>query len=105
MKSTTAEVGTSAAAEEEISNQLYEGRLELEIAPPVDFRQVLKLQSNLRGVPDLKVVSVGGSAQGTNTITVALNQPLPLISLLREMPLVEDAVSWGESIRVTLKPV
>ena len=38
-------------------------------------------------------------------IVVVINQPLPLLDILKEMPLVESAVANGDKIHVVLKRI
>ena len=98
------------AAEEEASvapaqgngDTVYQGMVELDIAA-VDAQQISNLLSYLREVPILQVVSLSGSATRDNTVVVVANRPLPLLSVLREMPPVETAIVSGNKIEVTLK--
>ena len=66
--------------------------------------QPLKLQKQLRAISNVRVASTGGSAAGNTTVVVIIEEPLPLISILGEMPQVEAAVSKGSSIQVMLEP-
>ncbi|MEK7354017.1 MAG: hypothetical protein AABZ77_05885, partial [Chloroflexota bacterium] len=64
----------------------YDGEIELAIAVPVDPAAVSKLYNYLRATPDMKVLYTEGSADRGTTITIALDKPLPLISLMSKMP-------------------
>jgi hypothetical protein len=77
--------------------------VELEVASPVDFAQVLKLQTHLRKAPYVSLVSAGGSATGNTTVLVVLDKPLPLLSILKEIPLVETATREGGRICIALR--
>ncbi len=83
--------------------QPYEGRLELEIPPPVDYSQILKFQRYLRDVPDLHLVSIGGASDGGASVIIVINQPLPILSILKQMPLVKDVVKQEKNIQLMLK--
>ena len=82
--------------------ELYQGMMELEIVS-LDPKQVPDFVSQLQRVPNLQVVSFKGSSTGESMVVVVANRPLPLPSILREIPSVESAVSNGGKIQVTLK--
>jgi len=99
-----AEVEAGVASTGEGDEGLYQGMLELEIAP-VAAKQIPNFLSNLQRVPNLQVVSFKGSATGESIIVVIINRPLPLSAILNEMPLVESAIANGNKIQVTLRSV
>ncbi len=84
-------------------NELYQGRVELEVTAPTDFVQMWKLRAYLSMVPSIRVASVGGSASGGTTIVVILDKPLPLVSILNEIPLAKGVVKKEKNIRVALE--
>ena len=93
----------SLAPAEAGGDELYQGRVELEItAPIVDFAQMLKLQTHLREVPDLQLLSVGGSTDGGTRIVVVVDKPLRLASILSEMPLAKYVVKREKNIQVVI---
>lgn len=94
---------TSSAPEEVVSDGLYHGRVALEITAPIDFTQMIKLQAYLRAVPDLQLASVGGSAAGDAMIIVIADKPLPLVSILSEMPLAKDVIKKERNIQMALE--
>jgi hypothetical protein len=98
-----AEVEAGAAPEEAGGAELYLGRVELEIIAPIDFGQMMKLQAQLRGVTNLRLVSAGGSAAGNTTVVVSIDKPLPLINILRKMPPVKGVVKKEKNIQVALE--
>ena len=63
---------------------------------------MMKLEAQLYEVPNLRLVSVGGSAAGDTKIVVIIDKPLPLVSILREMPPVKSVGKKGENIQVAL---
>ncbi len=84
-------------------DELYQGRVELEIAAPIDFVQMVKLQAHLYEVPELGLVSVGGSADGDTAIVLVADKPLPLLSILKQMPLIKNVAKKQKNIRVALE--
>ena len=88
---------------EQVSAELYEGIVKLAIASPVDYEQMKELSEYLRQVQNLHLVLVGGSVEEGTKIVVSAEKPIPLVSVLREMPPVEQVVKKGKEIQVTLK--
>ena len=63
-------------------DSLYTGEVELAIAKPLNPKMVSKLYNYLQTTPEIKFAHTSGSwARGT-TITVVLDKPIPLISVL-----------------------
>jgi vacuolar-type H+-ATPase subunit H len=79
-------------------NRLYQGRVELDIPEPVDFKGLMALQDKIREIASLRLHSVGGSAAGNTTIVVVLDEPLPLVRILAEMLSTRAIVNEGENI-------
>ena len=90
-------------AKEKASTELYKGMVKLAIVSPVDYDQVRELEEYLRQVQDLRLVLVRGSVEEGTKIIVSAEKPIPLVSVLREMPPVEQVVKSGKEIQVTLK--
>jgi colicin import membrane protein len=102
-KAGQAKTEAKTEAEEEVGAELYEGMVKLTIASPVDYEQIRKLEEYLRQVQNLHLVSVGGSTEEGTKIVVSAEEPIPLASVLREMPSIEQVVRKGKEIQVTLK--
>ena len=75
----------------------------LEMANPTLFDEIYKLQKRLENVDGLKVIVTGGSQHEGVFIGVSVQKPMDLISVLSNMPMVEDAFAKGEKIVVVLK--
>ena len=69
-----------------VGAELDKGMLELAIAPTADLGQMRELEECLCRVQDLRVLSVGGSADEGNRIVVSIEKPMPLTNVLREIP-------------------
>lgn len=68
----------------------FAGEIELVIDVPVDLKTVSALYSTLQTVSELRILNTRGSAARGTVITVVLNKPMPLISLISaKMPNVE----------------
>ena len=64
------------------SQTLYTGEVELAISVPVDLKMVSKLYNYLQTTPEIKIVRTIGSWDQGTTITVVLDKPIPLISVI-----------------------
>jgi len=82
----------------------YEGRLELTILAPIDVKQKKDFEKLLTEVPDLHLLGDGGSSDGSNWLEIELDQSIPLVSMLKQMPQVKKVASHGNNIVVALEP-
>ena len=103
-KAEEAEKKAKRETEEKVSAELYEGTVKLTIVSPVDYKQMRKLEEYLRQVQNLRLVLVGGSVEEGTKIVVSAEKPIPLVSVLREIPSVEQVVKKEKEIQITLKP-
>jgi len=71
------------------SKTLYTGEVELAISVPVDLKMVSKLYSYLQTIPDIKILHTSGTWDRGTTITVVLDKPMPLISVISKIGGVE----------------
>ena len=83
--------------------ELYEGEVLLEIAAAEDYRQVMELKKHLCQIQSLDSVILSWSEDKGVEIIIWASKPMPLIDILREMPLVEQVVQQGRKTRVILK--
>ena len=68
---------------------LYDGEIELTIAPPIDPVAVSKLYNQLQMASEIKILYTRGSWNQGTTITVSLDRPLPLIDIISRTPNIE----------------
>ena len=80
---------TDSARLKQDSQTLYAGEVELAIAIPVELKMVSRLYNHLQTIPELKILQTRGSWERGTTITVVLDKPIPLISLISKIPGVE----------------
>jgi len=83
--------------------ELYRGRVALKIVPPIDFAQLDGLKKALFEVKNLRVVVVAGAAGEGIQILVSAEEPLPLLNILRGVPVVAGVARKGGEIQVSLK--
>ncbi len=84
-------------------NQTYQGRLKIDIAPPVDSEQLANLEQNLLKTPNLRVIVKGGAEDGSAWIEIEISKPLPLLDIFRKLPGVKDVVGAKSYIIVAMK--
>lgn len=95
-----------APAKDKGEPRLYNGCLNLAVSPPFDRMQLRSIQSGLAQVPGLRILSTGGyteGEQGMMKYTIDLEQPTPLLEILRAMPAVGDVASQKGDVAITLK--
>jgi len=61
---------------------LYAGEVELVIGVPVNPNMMAKLHNYLQTTPEIKFVRTSGSWNRGSTITIVLDKPIPLISVI-----------------------
>ena len=57
----------------------------------------------MREVQNLRLVLIGGSVEEGTKIVISAEKPIPLVSVIREMPPVEQVIKKDKEIQVTLK--
>ncbi len=68
------------------SQTLYGGEVELAIAMPVELKLVSKFYNHLQTIPEIKIRHTKGSWDRGTTITVVLDKPTPLLSVISKIP-------------------
>jgi vacuolar-type H+-ATPase subunit H len=99
----TVQVEASPAPAETGSTKHYHGEVKLEVTSPGGIGEAGMFWEQLRKVPNIELESLGSFAQGKITATINIAEPVPLIGIIKEMPLVESVVEHGDSINVVLK--
>ncbi|MFC2047306.1 hypothetical protein ACFLTK_03430, partial [Chloroflexota bacterium] len=82
---------------------LYVGIVEMTILEPADYYKIRTLREYLQQVQDLRIELVCGSVDKSTEIIVKATKPIPVMDILREMPLVEHVVNRDKKIQITLK--
>ena len=68
-----------------LESELYDGEIELSIAPPVDAIKILRLMEGVQTYPEIQIKSVVTSLIGPGTMTLFLEKPIDLIALLKSI--------------------
>jgi hypothetical protein len=75
--------------------------MELKTLSTMDYVVVRKLKGFLVQVPNIKYLGESSSEDGT-ILLFELKEPSPLMDILSNIPLVEDLVTEGDSIKLIL---
>jgi len=97
------QLGLNPASAEAASTKLYSGEVKLDIKSSGDFGQLGRFTERLRRVPNVKLTSLGSCAQGTTMAIIAVAEPIPLTTILKEMPIVEEVIGQDHHVEVALK--
>jgi len=85
------------------SNKLYKGEVKLLILPPVDSKILKELEGDLRNTKGLKILLIGGTADGGMQIVLSTEKPVPILNILKKNPQVENVNSNEDTIYISLK--
>jgi hypothetical protein len=92
-----------SASQEADGGKVYQGTLELDISPPETSVHLGRLLKHLREVAGLEVLLVGNSGDKKTQVTVFVGKPLPLVSILKEIPPVKSVIEKDNNIQVVLE--
>jgi hypothetical protein len=87
---------TTVALDESTDSTNYEGRVELNVLPPLAPNQLVEIQRYLRDWPGVGIIELGPSSDGYS-ITLSLDKPMPLLDILKQLPAIEDAKEKTDS--------
>ena len=85
-----------------ISSEIYEGKVQLVIPSPPDFRKVEQFKKHLEENENLTILWTGGSADEGAIIAVSVHKPTSLLLNLNQIPLVESVSKKSNKIAITL---
>jgi len=83
--------GNVRQTEEASMSELFEGIVELALAPPVPVRSLLLLHAQLKHTPNIDVLNVKGSVDEGITVRMIIRNPVPLLELIKKIALVRNA--------------
>ncbi|UCH43220.1 MAG: hypothetical protein JSW16_01395 [Dehalococcoidales bacterium] len=72
---------------------LYEGKVNLDIVPPVDLAKFMNFRKEIKNIPQLRILHVSSSQKRGGTISILLTEPTPLLDILNGITDVEDVVA------------
>ena len=74
----------------------FDGIVELALVPPLHLDTLLSLHKRLKQLSDVEVLNVSGSVDKGITIRTLIRTPIPLLGLIRELPVVKQASCGNE---------
>jgi vacuolar-type H+-ATPase subunit H len=80
---------------------MFQGQMELKTLSSVEYTLVKELKGFLTRVPNVKYLGESSSEEGT-ILTFEIQEPLPLIDILGNIPLVQNVVTQGDNISLSL---
>jgi DNA-binding response OmpR family regulator len=86
----------SAAKGTKDSLELQQDVVELTISTAVNLEQIMRFQSRLNSIRQLKVLDIRGLVEKDVTIGLSLENPVPLLDILKTMPEIEKAAETLE---------
>ncbi|HUV51962.1 MAG TPA: response regulator [Dehalococcoidia bacterium] len=75
---------------------LHNDVVELTISPAVNLEQIMQFQSRLKSIRQLKVLDINGSVEKDVVIKLSLENPVPLLDILKTMPEIEKVAETIE---------
>jgi len=75
---------------------LHNDVIELTISPAVNLEQIMQFQSRLNSIRQLKVLDINGSVEKDVIIRLSLENPVPLLDILKTMPEIEKVAETLE---------
>jgi vacuolar-type H+-ATPase subunit H len=80
---------------------LFKGQIELKTLSSMDYTLVKELKGFLIKVPNVKYLGESSSEEGS-ILSFEIREPLPLVDILGNIPLVENVVTQGDNVKLTL---
>ena len=97
-KKAATEIAWEREDKEEKRKAAHKQRVELVIIPPVDFVQLEKLRISLHQLANSSILSMWGTADGGASIFALTEKPASLISDLRKIDVVEEALEIDKEL-------
>lgn len=84
-RTSTSELEEQAPVPDELDMTTDEGKLELEVLPPIDIMKILEIVNYLDSLPEVENTELIPHTERPS-IVVSLREPIPLIDMLRALP-------------------
>ena len=98
-----AEKETEVETGEVAGEELYQGVVKLILALPIKLSRMREMEKTLHQVEGLHLEVIGGSLDDGAGIIVSVENPIPLIDILKGIPSVAGVAKQGKDIRVVLE--
>jgi HD-GYP domain-containing protein (c-di-GMP phosphodiesterase class II) len=92
----------SHKAVRDFDEDLYTGEVRLVVPLTVGGLEVRRFKEHLESIEDLKIIMTGGSEEEGHLILLSVQKPMPLISVINDVTMVESVEKHGKNILVSL---
>ena len=97
-------VAQEKAKSEEVAPaiRIYKGKVRLNLIRPVSVSQIKQCEEFLAALPNVQVVSTGGSASEGPEIVISVKKPLPLGEIISNNQLINKILSKGKRLEIIM---
>ena len=85
------------------SSELVSGIISLNIAHPTTPAKLKELEEEIKQVPELKIVLIGGAIDEGTEIIVSADNPIPLVEILSSLPSVSEVSKKSKLTQLVLE--
>jgi vacuolar-type H+-ATPase subunit H len=82
--------------------RMLEGRLKFQLSQSRDSNRIKHFQEQLLSIPHLKLIASGGSVDEGYWIEAELDEPMPIVKILKGIPFVRETVLHRNTIDVAI---
>ena len=100
--SSNIESRTDKSPAEEKDGRMLEGRLKFQLPRSGDYNRIRHFQEQLLSIPHLKLIGSGGSVDKGYWIEAELDEPMPIVKILKGIPLVKETVLHKKTIDIAI---
>lgn len=100
--SSNIESRTDKSPAEEKDGRMLEGRLKFQLSQSRDSDRIRHFQKQLLSIPHLKLIASGGSVDEGYWIEAELDEPMPIVKILKGIPLVKETVLHKNTIDIAI---
>ena len=93
----------STTVDKKTTAELFKGQLTLSIMPPVDLGPLKRLEASLKNTPELRLTLIGGSVSSGTEMVVSMENAIPLVDILMDIPCIDQVNKKGKILQITLK--
>jgi colicin import membrane protein len=84
--------------------QVYQGTIKINLVRPVNYVQVGQYIELLNTLPNVQILSIGGSVNEGPVISIFVKEPFPLFETLSNNKLVSKVINDGKNLQIFTSP-
>ena len=93
---------TDKSPAEDEDGRILEGRLKFQLSQSRDSNGIRHFQEQLLSIPHLKLIASGGSVDEGHWIEAELDEPMPIVKILKGIPSVKETVLHKNTIDIAI---